>query len=161
MTIFYKLMWMVGCGFGWLCGMCMKGFFFILAISSDRKPLMIVTIALMPIGLMLVAFAVFLFPLSAIFGMVAYHGLRVSGVLQNAGISLAGRTRRAQRLLAWADIKEFRRVFMPPGHSFRAVLQSGEVVKIDEIETNALRVALEQRRIPFLGKDKNMFEYEF
>lgn len=138
----------------------MVGFFSILAISNDRKPLLIITIVLMPIGLVLVAFALLLFPLSAMFGLMAHHGLRACGVLQDAGISLVSRTQPAQRLLAWTDIKEFRRVFMPPGNSFRAVLQSGEIVDIDEIETRALGIALEQRRIPFIGEDKSMFDYE-
>jgi hypothetical protein len=157
MKLFYKLMRAISYEFGRLCGMCLKCCFFIFAISADKKRLFIVTIALLPIAFVLLFFVMFLMSISVLFGLFGYYGLSIYGVLQEVGISITDRAHRPQRLLAWTDIKEFRRVFTPPGYTIQAILRSGEVVTIDEIDLGALATALQQRSIPFIGRDKTIY----
>jgi hypothetical protein len=157
MKIFYRLLKFISFIFAVPCGMCMAGFFSILALPTERKWLKWLVRLLIPLGFVLLIPAMLFYLLSTLFFLAGHHGLAVRGELEESGIRLSVRAQGRPRLLSWADIKEFRAIFDTPHYLTQAVLRSGEVVSIDEIDEEPLAKSLEQRGIPFVRGNRRAF----
>ena len=160
MWLIYQILRAIALPFSFLFGVCMMGFGSVLGLSAGRAWLWPVTILLVPIALLFAVLAIVFYCLTMLICLPSLWGLATHGAPNDTGIRITFGRRRLRRVLGWADIREFRRVFSPPFDSFRAILRSGEVVPIDFIEINAVTAALEERGIPFLGRDRAIDEYE-
>jgi hypothetical protein len=152
MNIFYQLIKGIAYVFAWPCSICVIGLMSIFFPSSDQKWVRSSRLPLIPLGLVLLVPAFFFFVISSACFMLGYHGLAVRGELQEGGIWLADRAHHIRRLLAWADIKEFKCIHSTPRHTFSAVLRSGEEITVHEIDEEPLARVLDQRGIPFTNR---------
>lgn len=153
MWLIYQTLRLLSWPFSVLSMACASGFAVILGMPAKRLWLLPLTLLLLPVALGLAVLAVAFYVPAMLFILPAALGLATRAVPEENGVRLTLGRHRVLRVLSWHEIKEFRRVFTPPFHAYLAVLDSGESVRIDLVEMDALAAALEQRGIPFVGRD--------
>lgn len=129
-----------------------------MSIAGRSGLMFLLALPLLPVAFVFAALAGVFWTHSVLFTLPTVLGLAIRARAEEEGLLLTEGPWKFHRRIEWREIREFRRVFLPPFHSFRAVLVSGEVVEIVFADIDGIGEALDLRRIPFPGRDKPLHD---
>ena len=121
----------------------------ILGLSAGRPWLIPVSLLLLPLGIPLLLVAFVTYPLAFVSGLVLLREVGTHTYAAVTGLELRTGAGELRRVIPWSELREVRKVWAPPVHTYRAMLTSGSVVPFDLLGHADAKDAIEAHGIPF------------